>query len=600
MKWRVLYPRSLFFYILVPMLTAAVVVSLVIIQILLPPLTSRFERETASDLNLAVRLGLNSCEDNFLNLLDMRLSGNLMMLETVRKESINQVEEISDNFESINMLIVTRGGGVIASTCENIGIGAVIDPGVFEDRDVTQLRFSGEDYLIKSAYFPFWRWNIVSIIPIRDALHPVIVTRRIIVSFLLAIMVFLALILIVNIQLTVKRPLDKIIVASREISEGAFPQLNSKRRDEIGKVTQAINSMSENLRQQSRKAELAISRVKESELRFRRIIESTRAGYFLLDADLRFLEMNEALLHMFGYSSIEELIGKEVTTVFAEEDAGGIKTLVAELKQGNSIPSGEIRRLNRDGSFGYSSFSVNPVYRHHELVGFEGFLIDTTERKKYQEALESSLHEKSVLLQEIHHRVKNNLNIVVSLLNLQTQNITSLGSAREALQVSCNRIYSMALVHEQLYQSENLARIDLESYLESIIQQLISVYSDTIHVDVELEIEEVGLSITQAIPCGLILNELITNSLIHAFNDRPDGKISINIRRRNERGWDLHYADNGPGLQGNRNAQSDEVPTEGGKPESLGMKLIQILSEQLGGEPEFGVGDGFRFHLAIS
>ncbi len=595
MKLEQLQPRSLFLYILIPMAAAAIIISLSAIALLTPALSRTFEARIKSDLDLAAALGIEICEAQFINLLDMRLSDDPRMRETIRRETVKQIEELSERFGHINMLIVNSEGLVESSTDPSVGAGTLIDVVEFDAPGVIRRNISGSDYILRAEYFPFWRWYVVSLISLEDAMEPIALTRRSILFSLVAILMALVVVLLINLQVAVKRPLTRIIQATEDIAKGRFPRIKSSRKDEIGKVTQAINRMSESLRRHSENADHALQRLKESEKRFRRIVENSQAGYFLLDTDRRTVDVNEAWLRIFKYDSRDEVAGKEIAEIFAPEEALRIEELWTRLELGIPIPSGELKRLNKDGTIGFSTFSINPLYREDLLIGFEGFLIDTTEQKMYQEALERSLEEKSVLLQEIHHRVKNNLNIVVSLLNLQNERITSVGDAREALQVSCNRIYSMALVHEKLYQSENIACIDLESYVRAITTELLSVYADTVSVDVDLQLNGIELDITRAIPCGLILNELITNSLIHAFRDRQRGRITVNFRSVDDSRWELVYTDDGVGFGG---SDIDSAIDPDGR-NSLGLKLIQILSEQLGGEAGFEGDGGFRFSLLI-
>ncbi|MGC9311376.1 MAG: sensor histidine kinase [Sediminispirochaetaceae bacterium] len=595
MKLEKLMPTSLFFYILIPMASTGIVISMAAIAILTPALSRNFESRIESDLDLAVALGVEICEERFIGLLDLRLSDDLRMREAIRRETVNQVEELSSRFRYINMVIVSSEGVVESSTYPSISVGALIDVVEFDGSRVIRQNIDGNEYFLRTEYFPFWRWYVVSLISFENAMEPVALTRRTILFSLVAILMTLVIVLLINLQIAVKRPLTRIIHATEEIAGGRFPRIHSSRKDEIGKVTHAIDRMSESLRKHSENADHALQRLKESERRFRQIVESSQAGYFLLDTDRRIVDVNEAWLRIFKYGSRDEVAGKEIAEIFAPEEAPGVEELWTRLELGIPIPSGELKRINRDGTIGFSTFSVNPLYSVDRLVGFEGFLIDTTEQKMYQEALERSLAEKSVLLQEIHHRVKNNLNIVVSLLNLQNERITSIGDAREALQVSCNRIYSMALVHEKLYQSENIAYIDLESYVRSIMNELLSVYTDTVAVDVDLQLNGIELDITRAIPCGLILNELITNSLLHAFEGRQSGRITVSFRGADDAHWELVYTDDGVGFGGS-GIDGDIVPDD---QSSLGLKLIQILSEQLGGEARFESSGGFRFSLLI-
>lgn len=611
MKIEKLMPTSLFFYILMPMTSAGIVISMAAIAILTPALSRNIESRIESDLDLAVALGIEICEERFIGLLDLRLSDDLRMREAIRRETVNQVEELSGRFRHVDMAIVSSEGVVESSTYPQISVGTLIDVAAFDAPEAIRQNIDGRGYLLRAEYFPFWRWHVVSLISVEEALEPVVLMRRTILFSLIAILMVLVVVLLINLQVAVKSPLTRIIQATEEIAKGRFPRIHSSRKDEIGKVTHAINRMSESLRRHSENADHALHRLKESERRFRRIVESSQAGYFLLDTDRRIVDVNEAWLRIFKYDSPDEVAGKEIADILSPEEASSIEEFWTRLELGIPIPSGELKRINRDGTIGFSTFSVNPLYREDRLIGFEGFLIDTTEQKMYQEALERSLAEKSVLLQEIHHRVKNNLNIVVSLLNLQNERITSIGDAREALQVSCNRIYSMALVHEKLYQSENIAYIDLESYVRAIMNELLSVYNDTVAVDVDLQLNDIELDITRAIPCGLILNELITNSLIHAFKNRQHGRITVSFRSVDDTRWELVYTDDGVGFAGsgsgygggkgrdNDNNSNSDIGFVPDDQSSLGLKLIQILSEQLGGKAKFESDGGFRFSLLI-
>lgn len=201
------------------------------------------------------------------------------------------------------------------------------------------------------------------------------------------------------------------------------------------------------------------------------------------------------------------------------------------------------------------------------------------------EELEKStvtLQEKEVLLKEIHHRVKNNLQVISSLLNIQAGQIDD-PVLREKYRVSCDRIRSMALVHEKLYESGNLTLIDFSDYIGSLVQTLNAGYNpDTARIRLQTRLEPDGkerfLRIETAIPCGLILNELLTNSFKYAFPGERNGLITVEFDSRKEGNF-VHYrmlvSDNGIGLP------QELIPAEA---ESLGMQLIHLLSDQLEGK----------------
>jgi two-component sensor histidine kinase len=204
--------------------------------------------------------------------------------------------------------------------------------------------------------------------------------------------------------------------------------------------------------------------------------------------------------------------------------------------------------------------------------------------------LADSLHEKEILLKEIHHRVKNNLQIISSLLNLQTQVVDDPG-ARSALRDSQMRVRSMALIHEKLYQSENLSLIDLGSYIRSLSNNLLQSYrKETGSIDLLIHAEEIVTGIDNVVPIGLILNELISNSLKHAFPDEQDGEIEIVLQRAPGENVLLRYSDTGIGLPEDFDIQSSQ---------SLGMRLVFSLARQLNGEIKLVNQAGVKFELCF-
>jgi two-component sensor histidine kinase len=201
-----------------------------------------------------------------------------------------------------------------------------------------------------------------------------------------------------------------------------------------------------------------------------------------------------------------------------------------------------------------------------------------------------SLAEKTVLLQEIHHRVKNNLQIISSLLEIQSDAIVD-ASAKSSFRECQNRISSLALVHEQLYQSSDFASVDLAEYISNLVTQLFNSFvEDPGRITLEIDTEKVILNIDRSIPCGLIVNELISNSLKYAFPDNRAGKITVRLKADPE-GWiTLTVADNGVGLP----ADFDFRNTH-----SLGLQLVHMLIKQLRGELELHHDGGVSFVVRL-
>ncbi len=202
--------------------------------------------------------------------------------------------------------------------------------------------------------------------------------------------------------------------------------------------------------------------------------------------------------------------------------------------------------------------------------------------------LTESLDEKEVLLREIHHRVKNNLQIISSLLSLQTQNIKD-KTIRDAVKTGQSRVKSMALIHQTLYQSDHLASIDFQDYLVKLTDFLSETYSSG-DVRTTVDTRDAHLDIECAIPVGLIVNELVTNAYKYAFESRKNGEVQIRLLKQGSNGWLLTVADDGKGLPENMDP---------GKTSSIGLRLVTILSRQLKGIPRFRNENGAVFELAF-
>jgi two-component sensor histidine kinase len=212
------------------------------------------------------------------------------------------------------------------------------------------------------------------------------------------------------------------------------------------------------------------------------------------------------------------------------------------------------------------------------------------ERKRAEATLRASLYEKEVLLKEIHHRVKNNMQVISSLLNLQSRHLTD-KAAIEMFRESQHRIRSMALVHEKLYQSKDLSRIDFSKYIESLIIFLFHSYqvnSDLVRM--KTEVGDVLLGINSAIPCGLIINELVMNAVKHAFPGGRKGEILVSLKPSGDDRFTLAVSDDGVGFPAGLDFH---------KTETLGMQLVTMLVDQLDGTISLERKPGTRFEIVF-
>lgn len=212
------------------------------------------------------------------------------------------------------------------------------------------------------------------------------------------------------------------------------------------------------------------------------------------------------------------------------------------------------------------------------------------ERKQAEEALKASLAEKEVLLSEIHHRVKNNMQVISSLVSLQAEELQD-ASMGEILNEVSHRVRSMALVHEKLYQSADLARIDFTEYVESLLNYLWRAHGPVASgVRLSLDLEPLSLSVDVAVPCGLILNELVINALKHAFCGRAGGEVTVSLRGGADGRVRLCVRDNGTGLPEGFDWKQAR---------SLGLRLVQMLAGQLRAVVEVSSGEGTEFAIAF-
>jgi PAS domain S-box-containing protein len=328
----------------------------------------------------------------------------------------------------------------------------------------------------------------------------------------------------------------------------------------------------------------------ESEERYRSLFNLSPVGIVLTNVAGNILEMNDAMLNTFGYSR-EEIGSMNISALHANPDTR-IELAGIILCRG-SISDYEIVCKRRDGSTFPALLNSSRIIRGGERL-FQSSVIDITDRKLMEEEIRSlnraleqrviqrtnelnaTLGEKEILLREIHHRVKNNLQIIISILRLQKRQITDSGTMA-ILQDCESRVLSMALVHEKLYRSKDLAYIDIGDYLRTLTQNLFTTYSiNQKTVTFHVEITDIQLDINRAIPVGLILNELISNSLKHAFPLGHEGRIVIHGKQ--EKGEIvLSLQDDGIGLP---------VGFDWRHCPSLGMHLVMTLIEQVQGKIE--------------
>lgn len=313
---------------------------------------------------------------------------------------------------------------------------------------------------------------------------------------------------------------------------------------------------------------------------FTQLFQNSPIGIVMMNDEDKVSMANNSFEEMFGYS-LEELKGKNVDDLIVSselrEEAQNITKSTHHGKQFNV----ETVRVRKDGTPLDVIIGSVPVYNDGEQVAIYGMYVDITERKSSETLLQHSLKEKEILLAEVHHRVKNNLAIVSGLLQLQTFNVENDTKLKKHLQDSQLRIHSMAIVHEMLYQSETLSEIGVEQYMAKLADVVSGTLSpEDKDIEVITDTDDIILNVNQAIPCALIVNELITNAYEYAFEGRTEGKIQVNVHQQGKKVL-VEVRDNGIGLP-------DDFDEK--KEKSLGIYLVNTLGKQL--EADFSVDSG--------
>jgi PAS domain S-box-containing protein len=300
--------------------------------------------------------------------------------------------------------------------------------------------------------------------------------------------------------------------------------------------------------------------------------------------DYIFLEVNDAFENLTGLKR-EDIIGKRV------------KEVIPDIEKSEFDWIGEYGKIALEGGELRFEQYFEPLDKWYSIIGysnkkdyFAAVFEEITARKHAEELIKKSLTEKEVLLKEVHHRVKNNLQVVNSMLNLQSNYIDD-KKMKGIFMESQDRIRSMALVHEQLYQSKDLSSINVAYYLKSLKKNLFNTYKfATSLVQCNADIEEIKLNIDTAIPLGIIMNELCTNALKHAFQEGTRGELKVEFKHVGSDNCLLLVSDNGVGLP----KDLDITNTE-----SMGFLLIKSMIEQLNGSLQIEQGQGTTFKITF-
>ncbi|MBG1265743.1 PAS domain S-box protein [Nostoc sp. WHI] len=365
-------------------------------------------------------------------------------------------------------------------------------------------------------------------------------------------------------------------ITERKQAEKALSNLLNQLESMVEERTAELTRINQSLQTEISERQRIEEALRESEQRFRAAFHQAAVGIAHVAIDGRWLLVNQKLCDLVGYT-LEEL------QLLTFQDITHPDDLKADLKYVDQILADDIqtysmekRYFRKDNSIIWINLTVSLMREPSgEPKYFIAVVEDISDRKRSEEQIQASLLEKEVLLKEIYHRVKNNLQVISSLLNLQSAYIKDKYDLA-IFQKSQQRIASMALIHEKLYQSQDLARINFGEYVRDLVASLFTAYEvneDAIALTINVD-DHIFLGLDTAIPCSLIINELVSNSLKYAFPAGKNGTICIEIKEKFDSNLTLRVTDNGIGLPTNFELK---------KITSLGWQLVDALTQQLAG-----------------
>ncbi len=326
--------------------------------------------------------------------------------------------------------------------------------------------------------------------------------------------------------------------------------------------------------------------LKRSEDTYQAIFNSVNDGIIIMDIGTgRTVDVNDAVCRMFGFGRTEAL-ATDFPALFGGS-TGRSREAVMQKLTAISSAGPVLEEAHVRGGEG-NQFWVEVSLKYGRIRGNDRIIAvvrDVTERKLAEEQVMASLKEKEVMLKEIHHRVKNNLQVISSLLSIQSRYLADPRDAK-LFQESQDRVKSMALVHEKLYQSSDLASIDFSSYIERLVTNLFRSYSgNNGNVNLHMDIRDIFLNVDTAVPCGLIVNELVTNALKYAFPGGRDGTVTVSMRIESDY-YLLEVSDDGVGM-----TQGFDIE----KSQTLGLQLVTMLVSQIDGKITTDMTKGTKY-----
>jgi PAS domain S-box-containing protein len=331
--------------------------------------------------------------------------------------------------------------------------------------------------------------------------------------------------------------------------------------------------------------------LKESQVRFKEMADTLPLLVYETDVNGNITYFNKAAFEYTGYTLEDFDKGLTLAMMFPPGEMERAMENAKRTMSGTYVGAIEYTLKRKDGTLFPAIINTVPYLREGKVAGRRGVVTDISEIKKTEAMLKASLMEKDILLHEIHHRVKNNLQVVSSLMNLQSVNISD-NRIREIFNDAQSRVFTMSLVHDKLYKADNFSSINISDYVHDLINSIESSHNfDKERIQIKINVQPLSLNLDTMIPVGLIINELVTNSLKHAFPDGKKGCIEILFKKEDDASLLLCVIDDGIGIP-------DDIDIE--NIASLGLRLVQTLTTQINGELSIHNNNGSRFCIAFA
>lgn len=443
-------------------------------------------------------------------------------------------------------------------------------------------------------------WAVITVIPESDFMDSINRNNRITIILIFSA-VFISVIIGYFTSRRIAGPVFRLTSSVKAMSAGKWPEIPGESGiaeiDDLKKsffqMSGQLKELIENLTIEIKERRLTENALRESEEKYRDLIQFSNSIILRMDNRGRITYVNDYTLNFFGYSH-DELIWKNVVgTIVPYTDKSGqnleemIHKLVAnpELYERN-----ENENMRKDGS------PVWIVWSNRSIAGESGkspeilcIGTDITERRSAEIEIKKLLSEKEIILHEVHHRIKNNMNTIAGLLYLQSVSIENV-SAVSALKDAHSRVLSMMLIYDKLFRSSDFNTISTGSYLPELIDGIISTFPDFDHVIIETRIDDYVLDSNALVPIGIIINELLTNAYKYAFPSKREGVIRISFMNTGDGSYEIIFKDNGVGVP------ESVAPGESG---GFGLNLVYLLSRQMKGSVEIIRDEGSVFRIKL-